>query len=209
MKDVYGGVLDILMKSTDMGGAIKYLENSLNNLIAGKVSMDKLVITKALRSDYKTPESIGHNVLAERIGKRDPGNKPKSGDRIKFVFIINDDRKALQGEKMETPEFILENNLKIDYTHYITNQIMKPLLQLFGLEVEKIWRAQGKMNAIKEYQKDIRKLEDDFPDLEIFMKKKEKFCAAKVKALLFDKVLEKIYNEKNNIQQITSFFVRK
>jgi DNA polymerase elongation subunit (family B) len=209
MKDVYGGVLDILMNSTDMGGAIKYLENSLNNLIAGKVSMDKLAITKALRSDYKNPDSIGHNVLAERIGKRDPGNKPKSGDRIKFVFIVNDDRKALQGEKMETPEFIVENKLKIDYTHYITNQIMKPLLQLFGLEVEKIWRAQGKMSAIKEYQKEIRKLEEDFPDLEIFMKKKEKFCAAKVKALLFDKVLEKIYNEKNNIQQITSFFVRK
>jgi hypothetical protein len=86
---------------------------------------------------------------------------------------------------------------------------MKPLLQLFGLEVEKIWRAQGKMSAIKEYQKDIKKLEEDFPDLEIFMKKKEKFCAVKVKSLLFDKVLEKIYNEKNNIQQITSFFTRK
>jgi DNA polymerase elongation subunit (family B) len=209
MKDVYGGVLDILMKSTDMGSAIKYLEKSLNDLIAGKVSMDKLAITKALRSDYKNPDSIGHNVLAERIGKRDPGNKPKSGDRIKFVFIVNDDKKALQGEKMETPEFITDNKLKIDYTHYITNQLMKPLLQLFGLEVEKIWRAQGKMTAIREYQKEIRKLEDDFPDLEIFMKKKEKFSAAKVKTLLFDKVLEKIYNEKNNIQQITSFFGRK
>jgi DNA polymerase elongation subunit (family B) len=209
MKDVYGGVLDILMKNTDMGAAIKYLDTCLNNLIAGKVSMDKLAITKALRSDYKNPESIGHNVLAERIGKRDPGNKPKSGDRIKFVFIVNDDKKALQGEKMETPEFILENKIPIDYTHYITNQIMKPLLQLFGLEVEKIWRAQGKMSAIKEYQKEIRKLEDDYPDLEIFMKKKEKFCAVKVKSLLFDKVLDKIYNEKNNIQQITSFFFRK
>ena len=209
MKDVYGGVLDILMKSTDMGAAIKYLDTCLNNLIAGKVSMDKLAITKALKSDYKNPDSIGHNVLAERIGKRDPGNKPKSGDRIKFVFIVNDDKKALQGEKMETPEFIIENKLPIDYNHYITNQIMKPLLQLFGLDVEKIWKVLGKHSAIKEYKKQIEKLEEDFPDLEIFMKKKEKFCAAKVKALLFDKVLEKIYNEKNNIQQITSFFSKK
>jgi len=209
MKDVYGGVLDILMKSTDMGAAIKHLDMCLNNLIAGKVSMDKLAITKALRSDYKNPDSIGHNVLAERIGKRDPGNKPKSGDRIKFVFIVNDDKKALQGEKMETPEFIIENKLPIDYNHYITNQIMKPLLQLFGLEVEKIWKVLGKHSAIKEYRKQIEKLQEDFPDLEIFMKKKEKFCAAKVKTLLFDKVLEKIYNEKNNIQQITSFFSRK
>ena len=209
MKDVYGGVLDILMKNTDMGSAIKHLDHCLKELITGKVSMEKLAITKALRSDYKNPDQIGHNVLAQRIGKRDPGNKPKSGDRIKFVFVVNDEKKALQGDKIETPEFILENKLQIDYTHYITNQLMKPLLQLFGLEVEKIWRAYGKMTAIKEYQREIRKLEDDFPDLEIFMKKKEKFCASKVKALLFDKVLEKIYNEKNNIQQITSFFSKK
>jgi DNA polymerase elongation subunit (family B) len=211
MKDVYGGILDILMKSTDMSSAIKHLDDCLNNLIAGKVSMDKLAITKALRSDYKNPEQIGHNVLAQRIGKRDPGNKPKSGDRIKFVFIVNDDKKALQGEKMETPEFIIENKLPIDYNHYITNQIMKPLLQLFGLELEKIMRAQNKgkvINAIKDYQKQIKKLEEEYPDLEIFMKKKEKYCASKVKALLFDKVLEKIHNEKNGIQTITSFFSR-
>jgi hypothetical protein len=63
-----------------------------------------------------------------------------------------------------------------------------------------------KSSSEKEYKKQIAKLEDEFPDLEIFMKKKEKFCATKVKALLFDKVLEKIYNEKNNIQQITAFF---
>jgi len=206
MKDVYGGVLDILMKNTDMGSAIKHLDHCLKELITGKVSMEKLAITKALRSDYKNPDQIGHNVLAQRIGKRDPGNKPKSGDRIKFVFVVNDEKKALQGDKIETPEFILENKLQIDYTHYITNQLMKPLLQLFGLEVEKIWRAYGKMTAIKEYQREIRKLEDDFPDLEIFMKKKEKFCATKVKALLFDKILEKIYNEKNNIQKIDAFF---
>ena len=206
MKDVYGGVLDILMKSTDINLATTHLQQRLQELIAGKVPMEKLAITKALRSDYKNPESIGHNVLAERIGKRDPGNKPKSGDRIKFVFVVNDNKKALQGDKMETPEFIVENSLPIDYNHYITNQLMKPLLQLFGLEVEKIWRAQGRWSAIKEYKKTIQKLEQEFPDLEIFMKKKEKVCAAKVKELLFDKVLEKIHNDKNGIRQITNWF---
>ena len=37
-------------------------------------------------------------------------------------------------------------------------------------------------------------------------KKKEKFCSSKVKMLLFDKFLQKIYNEKHKIQTITSFF---
>ena len=205
MKDVYGGVLDILMKSTDIKLATSHLHDRLDDLILGKVPMEKLAITKALRSDYKNPESIGHNVLAERIGKRDPGNKPKSGDRIKFVFIQNDNKKALQGDKMETPEFIMENNLSIDYNHYITNQLMKPLMQLFGLEVEKIWISEGRHQAIKEYKKVIKNLEMEFPDLETFMKKKEKVCAAKVKELLFDKVLMKIHNDKNGIRQITQW----
>ena len=36
---------------------------------------------------YKNPESIAHKVLADRMGKRDPGNKPSTGSRIPFVYI--------------------------------------------------------------------------------------------------------------------------
>ena len=208
LKDVYGGILNILMKEYNLQSAIKFLDKSLHDLINGNVSMDKLAITKALRSGYKNPNQIGHFVLAERIGKRDPGNKPKPGDRMKFVFIVNDTPKALMGDKIETTEFIVENNLKIDYTHYITNQLMKPLQQLFGLALEEIWRLQGKTSAIKTYNRELKKLTTEFPDIETFMKKKEKYCSAKVKALLFDDVLNKIYNEKHSIQTITSFFKR-
>ena len=44
----------------------------------------------------------------------------------------------MQGEKIETPDFIRQNDLELDYGHYISNQIMKPLLQLYALELEKI-----------------------------------------------------------------------
>jgi len=49
-------------------------------------------------------------------------------------------------------------------------------------------------------------LEKEYPDLEILMKKKEKYCASKVKSILFDNILNKIYNDKHNIQQITTFY---
>jgi DNA polymerase elongation subunit (family B) len=209
LKDVYGEILNILMKENNIQKAIDYLDNALNDLIDGNVSMDKLMITRALRSDYKNPQQIAHKVLADRIGQRDPGNKPKPGDRIKFVFtqskIIN--KKLLMGDRIETPEFIKENKLKIDYTHYITNQLMKPLQQLFGLAIEKIWEYQRKPNAIKTYKKDMAQLEKEFKtDYEMFMKRKEKYCSSKVKILLFDKILNKIANEKNHIQMITGFF---
>ena len=206
LKDVYGGILNILMHENNIERAVTYLNDSLNNLIEGKVSMDKLEITKALRGYYKNPQQIGHRVLADRIGARDPGNKPKPGDRMKFVFIVNDKPKALMGDKIETPEYIINNKIKIDYTHYITNQLMKPLQQLFGLCLENLWSMQNKKSAIKAYHTEIEKLENENPDMEVFMKKKEKYCAAKVKLLLFDKTLSRIYNEKHKIQTITSFF---
>ena len=208
LKDVYGGILNILMKENNIHSAIEFLNKSLNDLIEGKVVMDKLAITKALRSDYKNPQQIGHKVLADRMGKRDPGNKPKPGDRIKFVFVNTTDPKALMGNKIETPEFIITNKLKIDYSHYITNQIMKPLQQLFGLALEQIWALNNKTSAISNYRKDMKKMEKDFPNMEEFMKKKEKYSSAKVKVLLFDNVLNRVYNEKHKIQTITSMFSR-
>jgi len=189
--------------------SIDFLNRSLIQLVEGKVPMEKLMITKALRSDYKNPDQIAHKVLADRIGKRDPGNKPKPGDRIKFVFVTNENRKALQGEKIETPEYILQANLPVDYTHYITNQLMKPLQQLFGLVVDQIWENQGKMGALKTYRKELTQLSKEYPgdeNLEIYMKKKEKLSSQKVKVLLFDQILTRIHQEKHGIQTITGFF---
>jgi DNA polymerase elongation subunit (family B) len=206
LKDTYGGILNILMKENDIQKAIEFLDKSLNELVKGNVSMDKLAITKALRGYYKNPAQIAHSVLAERIAKRDPGNKPKPGDRMKFVHIVNETPKALQGDKIETPEFILQKRLKIDYTFYITNQLMKPLQQLFGLALEQIWTLRNKRPAITAYRKEMAKLELENSNLETFMKKKEKYCSAKVKTLLFDGVLSEIYNEKHGIQTIGAFF---
>ena len=135
------------MKSSDIEDSINYLQNALDNLASGEVNTDKLLITKALRGYYKNPQQIAHNVLAERIGKRDPGNKPKPGDRIKYLYINTKDKKALQGDKIENPEYIIQNKLQIDYNHYITNQLMKPLQQLFGLALEQIWKKQNKSRA--------------------------------------------------------------
>ena len=129
---------------------------------------------------------------------------------MRFVFIVNDKPRALMGDKIETPDYISENKLQIDYTHYITNQLMKPLQQLFGLALEQIWTLQNKKSAIKTFQKELTELEQEYSDdFEMFMKKKEKLCSAKVKLLLFDKTLSQIYNKKNNIQTLTTFFGKK
>ena len=205
LKDVYGGILNILMKENDIMKSVEFLNRCLEELVAGRVPMDKLMITRALSSYYKNPQTIAHRVLADRIAKRDPGNKPKPGDRLKFVFFENPAAK-LQGEKIELPEYIQSENLKIDYAHYITRQLMKPLQQLYGLGLEQIWEHQKKQLAIRTHKKEVAELRKKYPDQETFAKKHDDFCSKKVKPLLFDKWLTQLQNQRNNAREITGFF---
>ena len=208
VKDIYGGIIDILMKEKDIQKAIDFLRNSLQNIIEEKYPMDKLVITKSLRSGYKNPNSIAHKVLADRITARDPGNKPSSGDRIPFVYINNSNKKALQGEKIETPTFIKENSLKIDYSFYITNQIMKPVQQLFALVLEKIWEMQSKKKLLSKFKKDVESLKKTTPE-DKFEGKLEQFKNKEVKKMLFDEYLRETNNGKDGNQSLMKFFIKK
>ena len=205
VKDVYGGIIDILMKEQDIQLATSFLKTCLQNIVDEKCPIDKLIITKSLRSGYKNPNSIAHKVLADRITSRDPGNKPSSGDRIPFVFINTPNKKALQGEKVETPSYIIENKLKIDYSFYITNQIMKPVQQVFALVLEKIWENSKKASKIKRFKSEVEALRKTTSP-EKFEDKLEQLKNKEVKALLFDEYLRKTTNEKEGNQSLKKFF---
>jgi hypothetical protein len=51
----------------------------------------------------------------------------------------------LQGDRVETPEFIVANGLKPDAEYYINHQLYNPLSQLFGLMLEKMPGFVGSM----------------------------------------------------------------
>ena len=208
VKDIYGGIIDILMKEKDIQKAIDFLRVCLENIVDEKYPMDKLIITKSLRSGYKNPMQIAHKVLADRITSRDPGNKPSSGDRIPFVYIHNTNKKALQGEKIETPTYIVEQGLKIDYSFYITNQIMKPVQQVFALVLEKIWSMQNKMPKLKKFRSEVESLRARLEDDDKFEDKLEQLKNKEVKALLFDEYLRTTNNLKEGNQSLFNYFVK-
>jgi hypothetical protein len=209
VKDVYGGVIDILMKECNVQKAIEYVNHCLQEMVDGHVAMDKLIITKSLRSFYKNPQQIAHKVLADRIAAREPGNKPTSGDRIAFAYIVQPNKKALQGEKIETPTYIKERGLHLDYSFYITNQIMKPLLQLFGLVLEDIWRMQNKSTKISKFRREIAVLRLEQEDNKKFEDKLAKMKDKEVKTLIFDKYLRETNNAKEGNQSVVKFFTKK
>lgn len=141
VKYVYGHAVDAILdpKQTDVVAGVReaaaFVVTASRELLAGRFPLSKLTITKSLRAEYADPRRIAHKVLADRIAERDPGNKPSTSDRIPFVYIQNPAAK-LQGEKIELPSYIVEKGLRPDYAHYITNQISKPVAQVFGLALE-------------------------------------------------------------------------
>jgi len=214
MKDVYGGILTILMKEPDnIKKAIEFLNKSLVDLTNGNVSINKLALTRSLQSDYKNPQ-VPHKILADRIGEREPGNKPKPGDRVKFAVIevSGNAKKKLLGERIETLEYITKNKLNLDNTYYIEKQIMESLLQLFSLAIEKVYEYKNKklsheysdlingLNALKDKHGD---------DIENFMKAREKFCSLRIKKLLFEPFLQEVYNKQNGIMTLDKFYKKK
>ena len=204
VKDSYGGVVDILMNKCDADEAVNFIKIYLDNMINEKIPMNKLIITKKLNSYYKNPKQIAHKVLADRMGDRDPGNKPSVGSRLPFIYIKTKKKMKLQGDRIEHPDYIEKNKLKPDYEHYITNQIMKPLLQLFGLLLEqlKIFRKQKRMYRIKingikrEWEKDEKKCHD----------KIAKESDKRIKKLIFDEYINVYRNKVAGQKSINKFF---
>jgi DNA polymerase elongation subunit (family B) len=206
VKDVYGGVIDILMKQKNVEKAVEFIKECLQNIVDGKCVMDKLIITKALRSGYKAPDKIAHKVLADRIGKRDSGNKPSNGDRIPYIYIENPSKKALQGDKIETPEFIKANNIKIDYSFYISNQIMKPLLQVFALVLEELKDFKKKKgHTLRPWKKQLSDLKLKYPDNNKYIENVNKLREKEVKSIMFDPFLRVTDNMKRGYKEITAF----
>jgi DNA polymerase elongation subunit (family B) len=143
VKIVVGGIVNYILNERSNKGAVDYTRALIKKILRGYYDIDKYIITKTLKGGYKDRTRIVHAVLADRIAKRDPGNKPELNDRVPYVYIIPKGKVTLQGERVEDPKYVLENNLELDYLFYLTNQIMKPsiqFLELIAVNPEKLFQ---------------------------------------------------------------------
>ena len=165
VKDVFGGALDILLEQRNLKAACQFVKDQLVLVMQNKVPLDKFIVTKQLRDDYKNPDQIAHRVLADRMIARDPGNAPQVGDRLPYIYV--DGRTGKQGERIEHVEYVREKRLKPDVEFYITNQIQNPVAQLFALGIEQLDGYK-----VKQY-KEFPELDEEEGTLAI-LKQKEK-----------------------------------
>ena len=139
VKTIFGGAIKIILANRDVGAAAAFVKKWVTDLMDNKVSFNQLILTKSLRSEYKTPTPPGHKILANRIAERDPGNAPASGDRMSFVYFkVPASFRGTQGDRIETPVFMKANGLKPDPEFYIDHQLKNPVGQLFSILVDQL-----------------------------------------------------------------------
>jgi DNA polymerase elongation subunit (family B) len=161
VKKVIGGMVDIMMNEIDCDKTITFTKKSIRDIFKGKYPIKDFVTSKTIKdmNKYKTTVkkdakgnpiliggeeqniiNIAHVMLAQKMIKEKRANAPQANDRVPFAYIEMPKirgHKLLQGEKIEHPDYIIENNLKIDYMFYITNQIMLPAIQFLELVTAK------------------------------------------------------------------------
>lgn len=170
VKDVFGGVIDVLLIKQNLTAMVDYLRECLEKLLRQEYPVESLIVTVGLVSHYVHPERTRQKVLVDRIDAREPGSAPRPGDRVKFMFVdpscipVNAElppkKTILQGNRIEAPEYVLEHRLPIDHSYYISNQLMAPIQQLLAMVIEQIWEAEGQSARIPKLRA-LQKAETD------------------------------------------------
>jgi DNA polymerase delta subunit 1 len=183
VKRIYGGVIDRVMTG-DVADATAFARGELLQLVNGGVDIGELTVTKTLRAEsaYVDADKIAHVVLARRMNDREPGSAPAVGERMPYVYIEAPDAK-LQGDRVEHPDYV--GTKKIDVMFYITNQLTKPLTQLFEVLIDHVPGARAKLTS------------------------DPKLIKKEVHRAVFEPAVNDATKARAGLQSITSFFARK
>ena len=137
VKKVVGGMVDILLNEVDVEKAVLFIKKSIVNLLKGKYPLHNFVTSKTLKTVYVDRTRIAHVCLADRMKARDAGSAPQINERVPYAAVVVKERKGLlQGDRIEHPDYIIKNNLQVDYLFYLTNQIKNPTVQFLELLVD-------------------------------------------------------------------------
>lgn len=120
---------------------------------------------------------------------------------MKFQSSDNS-KNMLQGDKIETPQYIKENNLTPDYQVYITNQIQKPVCQIYALCVEQIPGYHENIDFNTIYDKQIKMGKSQIDSTKKVLETKQKIAYD----LLFRTYVRQLENTKQGNNEITKWF---
>ena len=173
VKDIFGGALDILLEHRNIRQSFDFTKDMLIKVMKNEIPLEKYIITKQLRDDYKNPGQIAHRVLADRMEERDAGNKPQVGDRLSFIYVEKLKEAKKQGDRIEHLDYVREKKLKPDTEFYISNQIQNPVAQLFALAIQDLEGYKPATNYEKAYEEFRETLDEEEAILKVLALKEK------------------------------------
>ncbi|PFH53233.1 hypothetical protein AMATHDRAFT_54925 [Amanita thiersii Skay4041] len=112
----------------------EYLTSVGENVRNGKVRLEDFIIFKRLGKnpdDYPDGKSLPHVQVALRMKAK--GGTAKTGDVIPYIFCIaegEEPAKTAQAERAKHPDEVRRSTLKVDYEHYLSQQVLPPIERL-------------------------------------------------------------------------------
>lgn len=128
-------VLNKIMINKSSELAVAAAQQHVLEFVRGNIPLEKLVMSKSLRSGYKNA-SQPHVAVAEKLRQRRGGIPVPLGERVQYVFIKPNDPRSLQTERAEDPEYVKENGTPLDLLYYLDHQVLPPLTGLLELLTE-------------------------------------------------------------------------
>lgn len=135
VKDVSSAILNKIMYERSAEQAIEEARACVLRVLRHEEPLDKFVVSKALRADYKNTAQP-HLYVAKKILQR-TGQPVPSGVRVPYVFVhdpANPD--GLLAARAEDPGYVRERGLQLDVLYYIQHQLESPITALLELLVD-------------------------------------------------------------------------
>jgi DNA polymerase elongation subunit (family B) len=126
--DTQRAMIDLLLENK-VDDAIALVRTTYTDLYAGKIPLEKLILSKKLSQlpeNYRT--KAPHVQLAIRLKKQCPEKAPVAGDRVEYV--IRTGREQLFDRAISPSEV---DQHTIDYAYYAEKQLKQPLARIMEL----------------------------------------------------------------------------
>lgn len=133
VREVSKEVMDILMYKRSFDLALDHARKRVLDVLEQRVPWDSMVVSKALRGNYKNPKSLPHWVVAQKRKAR--GEYILDGERIPYVFVMDPAHSdALLAERAEDVTYAKEHGLKLDTLYYVRQQLLNPICTYLSLK---------------------------------------------------------------------------
>ncbi|KAI0225627.1 DNA polymerase zeta catalytic subunit [Lamellibrachia satsuma] len=124
-----------LFTTSDISLVKAYVQTQCRKLLEGHVSMQDCIFAKEYRglTGYKPTACVPALEIARRLLSKDHQAEPRVGQRVPYVIVHGTPGLPLIQLVRQPQELLLDPELRLNGTYYVTKQVLPPLARVFSL----------------------------------------------------------------------------